>query len=178
MIHLITIAGKSARNFFLEPPCISNLKSLVRAVSSGRAMIISTKFRSDVFYSGEKKNHHAILKLWALYTDTKLSELDPKDCIISKGNKQSLSRYFLGINKLSENWCNYGLYKKAFNHAYNNDQQNPVARTIVQCDLHLVEHPNIKRSPLVSLTELSKSKLSDDTFSLAMHILNNQTHSN
>jgi len=178
MIHLITIAGKSAKNFFLEPSCISNLKSLVRAVSSGRAMIISTKFRSDFFYSGEKKNHKSILKLWALYTDTKLSDLDPKDCTISNGNKQSLSRYFLAINKLSENRCNYGLYKKAFNHAFNNDQQNPVAKTIVQCDLHLVGHPNIKRSPLVSLTGLSNSKLSDDTFSLAMHILNNQTHSN
>ncbi len=178
MIHLITIAGKSAKNFFLEPSCISNLKSLVRTVTSGRTMIISTKFKSDIFYSGEKKNHKSILKLWALYTDTNLSDLDPKDCTISNGNKQSLTRYFLAINKLSENWCNYGLYKKAFNHAYNIDQQNPIAKTIIQCDLHLVGHPNIKRSPLVSISELSKKKLSDDTFSLAMHILKNQTHSN
>ena len=178
MIHLITIAGKSARNFFLQQQCISNLKSLVRAVTSGRAMIISTKFRSDIFYSGEKKNHNSILKLWALYADTSLSCLDSKDCTLSKGNEQSLSRYFLAINKLSENWCNYGLYKKAFNHAYRTDRQNPVARTIVQCDLHLVGHPSIKRSPLVGDLGKNNSKLSDDTFSLAMHIINNQTHSN
>ncbi|MEQ6118032.1 hypothetical protein [Reichenbachiella sp. MALMAid0571] len=178
MIHLITITGKSARNFFLEQQCISNFKSLIRAITSGRTMIISTKFRSDVFYTGMKNSNNSILKLWALYADTSLSCLNRKDCTTSKGDQQSLSGYFLSINKLSENWCNYGLYKKAFNHAFNNDQQNPVARTIVQCDLHLVGHPNIKRSPLVSFTGKNNSELSDDTFSLAMHILNNQTHSN
>lgn len=178
MIHLITVVDKSAKDFFLERQYTSDFKSLIRTITSGRVMIVSTKFRSDLFYHAEKSKSKAIIKLWALYAKASLSNLNTKDFTTTKGDEKSLSEYFQSINKISTNWHYYRLYKKAFRYAFNNDEQNPVAKVISQCDQYLTEHPSIKRTALINSSEKINPKLRQDSFSLAMHIINNENHSN
>ena len=178
MIHLITAIGDNAKNFYLEEQCISDFKSLMRTITSGRVMIVSTKFRSDLFYSADKPLNDSILKLWALYANTDLSDFVRKNFITSSGDEKSLSKYFQSINRLSTNWYHYKLYKKAFYYTFINDPQNPVARTVVQCDQCVTELPDIKRTPIIDSSEKVNSKLTKDTFSIAMHLINNKTLSN
>jgi len=178
MIHLITVDGKSGPNFYLQEKCTSDFKSLLSTITSGSVMIVSTRFRSDLFYCAEKPKEYSILKLWALYANTNLSVLDRKDFKSSIGDENSLSRYFMSINILAENRYYYSVYKKAFHHTFSNDHQNPVARTIVQCDQYLTQRPGIKRAPLLNSRKRIKSRLTKDTFSLAMHTINNETHLN
>lgn len=178
MIHLISIVGKHARDFYLKQACISDFKSLIRTVTSGRIMIISTKFRSDLFYHAEQAENKPILKLWALYANVKPDEFDAEHIVTSVGHEESLTQYFQSINKLSTNWLYYRQYKEVFALIFTNDRQNPVARTIVACDQALIAHPSITRGPLVDINEKIKTKLTTDTFALAMHIINSQTHDN
>lgn len=178
MIHLITVTGQSARNFHLSQQYMADFKSLMRTVTSGRVMLVSTRFRSDLFYYDKRARNKAILKLWALYANTTPDDLDKKDLNTTAGDQKSLSKYFLAMNKMSTNWHHYGLYKKALYVTYNNDQQNPLTNTLLQCDRYLTEHPSIKRAPLISPEEKLDPPHSKDTFSLAMRIINNETHSN
>ena len=178
MIHLITVAGQSARNFYLEQQCISDFKSLIRTVTSGRVMIVSTKFRSDLFYSAENPQHEAILKLWALYAKTELEYLDKKDIETHVGRENSFTKYFQSINKLSTNWQYYRLYQNAFRETFNSDKENPVTLVVIGCDQHLLKHPSINREPLLDTSENLRTELNNDTFSLAMDIINNETHAN
>ncbi|MEO9802548.1 MAG: hypothetical protein ABJF04_04835 [Reichenbachiella sp.] len=178
MIHLLTVVGKSAQTFYLEQQVISDFKSLMRTLTSGRVMIISTKFRSDLFYSAEKSENESILKSWILYANTSMDSLDGTDFITSIGDEESLTRYFQSINALSANRYHYQRYQEAFYSAFSNDDQNPMARTIVQCDQHLIEHPSIKRAPLIDIGETINSKVMKDTFPLAMRIINNDNSSN
>lgn len=175
---MITVVGKSARNFYLKPQQISDFKSLMRTITSGRIMIVSTWFRSDLFYFAEKAENESILKGWALHANANLVHHDEKDMNTHSGNEPSLSEYFQSINSLALNWYKYRLYKKAFHYSFSNDPQNPVAKTVAQCDRYLTEHPQIKRTPLTSSVDKSSSGLAKDTFALAMRIINNQTHSN
>lgn len=178
MMHLITIAGKSARDFYLRQQQISDFKSLMRTITSGRTMIVSTWFRSDLFYQAEQSAHDALLKGWALHADADLSNLKPEDVQHLEGDESSLSEYFQSINLLAVNWYRYKLYRKAFHYSFSNDPQNPVAQMVVDCDQFLTAHPKIKRAPLVKSIEKKDTDLSGDTFSLAKRIINNQTHSN
>ena len=178
MLHLITVEGKSARDFYLEQHHTSDFKSLMRTVTSGRVMIVSTRFRSDLFYCAEKPEHDSILTLWALYTNTSISGRYKLDFITSDGDEESLSEYFQSINKLSTNWHHYRLYRKAFLYAFSIDQENPVAKTVLQCDQYLTKHPSIKRSPLTGSKVKVSFKHTQDPFSLAMRLINNETHSN
>jgi hypothetical protein len=178
MIHLISVEGINAKHFYLEQQCIPDFKSLVRTVTSGRVMIVSTKFRSDLFYNAEKPENDSILKMWALYAKTDLCDIDREEIVTSIGADESLSQYFQSINQLSTNWHKYLLYTKTFRRTFHNDQQNPVARIVVGCDQHLVEHPSTKRAALVDISERIGSELTKDTFSLAMRIINNENSSN
>ncbi|SMD34678.1 hypothetical protein SAMN04488029_2131 [Reichenbachiella faecimaris] len=178
MIHLITVAGQSARNFYLEQSCMSDFKALMRTVTSGRVMIVSTKFRSDLFYSSEKPKHDSILKLWALYAKADLSGLRQKDICTYIGRETSFTEYFQSISRLSSNWYYYQQYQKAFYETYSNDQQNPVTMVVVGCDQHLLNHSSIQREPLLGVNQLISVELTGDTFMLAMHILKNEAHAN
>lgn len=178
MIHLITVTGPSARNIYLEEDCISNFKALMRTITSGRVMIVSTKFRSDLFYSSKKPQHDAILKLWALYAKTELSVIENHDVKTYVGREHSFTRYFQSINKLSSNWHFYHLYQRSFFQTYNSDQQNPVAVIVIGCDQHLLKHPSINREPLLGFNKHISPEITKDTFSLAMHIINSETHAN
>lgn len=178
MIHLISVEGENAKHFYLDQQYIPDFKSLVRTVTSGRVMMVSTKFRSDLFYNAAKPENDSILKMWALYAKTDLSVIDSNEIVTSIGAEESLSKYFKSINKLSSNWHKYMLYSKTFRLTFHNDQQNPVARILVGCDQHLVEHPSTKRAALVDISERIVSELTKDTFSLAMRIINNENSSN
>jgi hypothetical protein len=178
MMHLMTFIGKSAKKFYLNPQCISDFKSLMRTVTSGRVMIISTKFRSDLFYVSGKSKKNSILKLWAFYANISLDSLDGKDFTSTIGDKKSLSIYFEGINILATNSYYYRNYKNEFHDTFSSDHQNPIAKTIVQCDQYLIDHTGVKRTPLVTSKGEITSVLMKNTLSLAMSIANNQTLSN
>ena len=178
MIHLITIVGRSAKDFYLEQGLIPDFKSLLRTVTSGRVMMISTKFRSDLFYGSEVPKTDEVIKLWALYAKTERAGLNKSDMNASSGDEQTLSWYFNSINMLSANWYYYSLYKKAFQNLFNHEPQNPVARTVIECDQYLVAHTSTKRKPLIKVSQVSKTKLNSDTLSLAMRIIKNDDHSN
>lgn len=139
-------------------------------------MIVSTWFRSDLFYHADEAQTESVIKAWALHANTE-SAL-PEDFNIWQGDESSLTQYFQAVNHMARNWYRYRLYKKAFAYSFGNDQKNPMAKTIVACDKHLTGHPDIKRSPLVSSIEQMDNSVTDDTFSLAMRIIKNQTHSN
>lgn len=178
MIHLITVSGKSARDFFLAPNYQSDFKALMRTVTSGRVFMVSTKFRSDLFYNSRSAKNDEILKLWALYVNADLQAIDKNDLSTTIGAEKSLSSYFHSINRLSNHWYQYGIYQKAFQDIFSLDQENPVTRTVVGCDQFLIGQPEITRAPLINPAETSHTRFTKNTFSLAMHIIRSENHSN
>ena len=178
MIHLITVNGKSAGSFYLAPYYQSDFKALLRTVTSGRVFMVSTRFRSDLFYNAQEAKNQEILKLWALYVDADINHIDEEDLSTTVGAEQSLAIYFNDINRLSNHWYQYGIYQKAFQDIFSLDQENPVTRTVVGCDQYLIEQPEIKRAPLINPSETSNARFTKNTFSLAMRIIRNENHSN
>lgn len=162
----------------MDQKYISDFKSLIRTVTSGRVLMVSTKFRSDLFYYSKESKSNEILKLWALYTKADFSNLDQNDYSTSIGEEESLSNYFLSINKMSSNWFHYRLYKKTFRQVYNHDPDNPVASMVLQCDHYLIENTDVKRTPLIKSVEITDSNSMADTYSLVMTYLNKEAASN
>lgn len=178
MINLISVVGDSAKHLHLQQQYTSDFKSLIRTITSHRIMIVSTKFRSDLFYCSKKSKSKAILKLWALYTRADLSQIDKNDLITIRGDKKSLSKYFLSINQLSTDLFQYRRYKKVLRTMCCNDQCNPVINTVLQCDQYLTDQEYIHRRPLVNPDEKVDKRLTNDTFTMAMDMINNETHDN
>ena len=162
----------------MDQHLISDFKSLIRTVTSGRVLMVSTRFRSDLFYYSSASKNDEILKLWALYVKAELSDLDPHDYTSCIGEEESLSKFFLSINMMASNWYHYRFYKKTFRQVYKHDADNPVASTVIQCDQYLIEHTSIKRSPLIKSMKNKNAKMITDTFSLVMNYIKNAENPN
>lgn len=178
MLNLITIAGKNAGDFYLKKQFISDFQSLMRTVTSGRTLIVSTSFRTDLFYKADQPKDDDILKLWRIYSKSKTTNLDYKDIMAIHGEEESLTKYFLSINVLSSNSYKYRVYRETFQHIFSNDQNNPISETVAQCDQYLIEHTNIKRIPLVDVGKKTTSVITNDTLALAMKLIKNRVLSN
>ncbi|WP_162555650.1 hypothetical protein [Reichenbachiella versicolor] len=178
MLHLISIQGESARDFFMESALIPDFKALLRAITSGRVMIIPTRFRSDLIYNAESCLNSAIIKLWALYTGTCLSDIRNKDIQSIDGDKPSLNSYFEDMNALSSNWYRYRTYRKEVFERYDADRYNPVIQTVLSCDKHLTSSPLIHRKPLINDFQTRLTLLNKDTFTLAMKLIKSGVHEN
>lgn len=172
------MVGQSAPAFHLQQSQIADFKALLRTVTSGRVLLISTRFRSDLFYSTVQSKNSAILKLWALYTNAALTALASKDICACVGPNDSLACYFEAIQAFSSHRYRYKQYKAAFAHTYQHDQHNPVARTVIQCDQYLTQRPDICRSPLIDLDRALPEPVQKDTFALAMRLLQSGTCEN
>ncbi|WP_143520034.1 hypothetical protein [Reichenbachiella sp. 5M10] len=175
----MTILRKSANRLFLDRHYLSDFKSMMRTLTSGRVMLVSTRFRSDLFYSSPKANKTSILKLWALYTQTNLDQINRHDLMLYHGQQTSLTQYFQSINQLSTHWYHYQQYKKALAHTLANDPFNPLSQTVLACDQFLISHYPIQRLPLIESNAKPKTPpLTQDTFSLAMRIIRGDSHTN
>ncbi len=174
MMHLITIVGDQAEHLYLKSDCISDFKAVIRTVTAGRVLIVSTKFRSDLFYAAKEEQTEAILKMWALYANGDTHDIDLQNVKTIIGEKACLSSYFESLNILANHWYHYDVYKKTFGQIFEDDQDNPLATVVAQCDHFLATHSGIKRTPLICSYKKPKLEISKDTFSIAMKLMNKE----
>lgn len=175
MINLITIGGNSAPEFYMDPQYLADFKALLRTITSGRNFLVSTKFRSDLFYCSKLSMDEEIMKLWSLYVKYNKYPF-PENITFVHGDEASLINYFQSINRISGNWYKYKLYKSAFLDSASRDYENPVGKTISQCDRFLIENKKFTRMPLIDFDAKEPYRLSDNVFSLAMEMIRNSTN--
>lgn len=178
MIHLLTIKGESAERYYLDKDKISDFKALIRSIISGRSLIVSTSFRTDLFYGADKEQHEDVLKSWAFYANVDTIGENNGDFVKHSGNKQALSYYFQDLCSLATNWYKYKIYRETIRNQFVKDLQNDVARTVIECDYHLTENCKIDRLPLIEKGDDLKLDLTQDNVELAMRIKQDQSRIN
>ena len=178
MIHSITISGKSARFFYLEPTRAAHLQTVIRGLNAGRSLIVSTKFRTDLFYQAAVPDHEAIIKLWSMHVGAETSALDVSDKLECNGDEQVMNQFFQAVNRISGNWHQYKLYQKAITESFLIEPRNPLTLKLLGCDQHLCQLPQVKRKPLVEASLDLNAKEEQDTFAMAMRLVGNDLRKN
>lgn len=178
MIHLLTIKGKTADRYYLDQNKVSDFKALIRSIVSGRSLLVSTAFRSDLFYGSGDDQHNDILKSWAFYGNFEADTIDNDDIIRLSGDKESLSFYFQDLCILAGNWYEYKVYRDTVKGQFIKDLQNEVARKVIECDHHLTGNCKIDRLPLIERGTDLKLDLTQDNYELAIQIKKDQSRIN
>lgn len=178
MIHLITLLGKTAQSFYLEASQAAHLQTVIRGLNAGRSLIISTKFRTDLFYQAEVADYETILKLWAMHLGKDLSLLDENKKAEYSGDEIVMNQFFQAMNKLSGNWHQYRLYQKAVTQSFLTEPRNPLTLKLLGCDQHLCQLPQVKRKSLVEASLKLDTKEEQDTFAMAMRLVRNDLRKN
>ena len=178
MIHLISIEGKAARKFYLEPDKAANLQTVIRGQNAGRSLLISTRFRSDLIFHADEPVHEDLMKIWAMHADCDhedMGRLTPEFC---SGNEPVLDYFFQTMNRLSAHGYKYRRYQKTLSKALQNEPGNPILKMLTDCDRYLTSLEAIKRKPLIESSLRLKAKEIQDTFAWSMHLIRGKLRQN
>ena len=145
MIHLLSIQGKYAIGYHINLELIENFKTLVRGVTSGCVFVVSSKYKTDIFYNSTEEKHAAIQKAWSLYSND-ANDMDNVHIKRFSGNKDTFSYFFQSLISLSTNWYWNKNYRDYFLKSYMSDTGNLLANKILDCDNYLMKKKNISRT--------------------------------
>lgn len=178
MIHLISIEGKAASDYYLERSKVANLQTVIRGLNAGRSLIISTCFRSDLLYYASEADHKAIMKLWAMHAQCDFSDLERLIQVSYSGDQAVLDHFFLTVNKLSTNRYKYRRYQKAFEKASESEPRNPILQILTKCDQYQTSLNEIRREPLMEASLRLNAKEIQDTFAWSMSLIRGKLNQN
>ncbi|WP_425389533.1 hypothetical protein [Ekhidna sp.] len=142
MLRYIHIQGKEAPGFSFRNKTAQNFKSLIQSLTDGSSLVISSLYRTDVFYQAEEDHTDDILKLWSLQEET----FDPKKLHFKHGRDKSLEAFFTSLVSFSSAIKWYEAYLEEFRHACSLDQNNPILKDLKLCEQYLQEsHQTVSR---------------------------------
>ncbi|WP_370088260.1 hypothetical protein [Ekhidna sp.] len=142
MLHYIHIQGREAPRFYFRDKTAQNFKSLIQSFTDGSSLVISSLYRTDVFYSSEKNLSEKILKLWSLQEQS----FDSSLLTFAEGRDKALELFFTSLVSFSSANKWYDAYLEEFRHAISLDRNNPILSDLKLCEQYLqTSHKTIAR---------------------------------
>jgi len=161
MLHYIHIQGKDAPGYYFRDKTAQHFKSMIQSICEGSALVISSLYRSDVFYLSHKELTLEIFKLWALQEKT----FDPSKLKVFSGRESVLEYFFTSLVVFSAAHKWYEAYLNEFRSACSMDKNNPILKDLKACEDYLQETQHtIHRPATISNTRdfLPKKEVYED----------------
>lgn len=133
MLHYLHIQGKHAPGFFFRDKTGQNFKSLIQSVTEGAALVISSLYRTDVFYQAQEPHTDHVVKLWSLQEKS----FDPSKLTTVAGRDDVLEHYFTSLVSFSSANKWYNTYLEEFREACALDRNNPILKDLKLCEQYL-----------------------------------------
>ena len=133
MLHYMHIQGKYAPAFFFRDKTGQNFKSLIQSLTEGASLVISSLYRTDVFYQAASPHTEEVMKLWSLQEQS----FDLKKLTIVQGREDVLEHYFTALVSFSSVNQWYQSYLEEFRLACSLDQNNPILKDLKLCEQYL-----------------------------------------
>ena len=144
MLHYIHVQGKEAPSFHFRDKTAQHFKSLIQSLGGGSSLVISSLYRTDVFYLADVPHSDEIIKLWSLQEDT----FDPSKLRIIQGREETLEQFFTTLVLFSNISKWYESYLVEFRNACSMDRNNPILKDLKLCEQFLQEsHQTVARPP-------------------------------
>ena len=176
MIHLISTNNIPSKGYQLKEQDIGTFRTTLRGTVGGSVFVVSTFFKTDIFYQSDKRKENEILKLWKLYLKND-SILDSGHISSHAGVGLVFNHYFDSLTLLSRNQLKYKSYLKAFRKAYQINPSNELALKLIECDRMVIgshESQGLhKREELLPIDEEILPPPSDQVPHLKSTFLNN-----
>ncbi|MEP0985792.1 hypothetical protein [Ekhidna sp.] len=133
MLHYIHVQGREAPQFFFRDKSAQNFKSVIQSLTDGSSLVISSLYRTDVFYTANEDHSADVLKLWSLQEKS----FEPSRLTLISGRDDALELFFTSLVSLSAASQWYESYLEEFRHACSMDQNNPILKDLKLCEQYL-----------------------------------------
>lgn len=133
MLHYIHVQGREAPQFCFRDKSAQNFKSVIQSLTDGSSLVISSLYRTDVFYTAGEDHSKDILKLWSL----QVKSFDTSRLSLISGRDHALEMFFTTLVALSAASQWYESYLEEFRQACAMDQNNPILKDLKLCEQYL-----------------------------------------
>ncbi|MGB3469154.1 MAG: hypothetical protein WBA74_27965 [Cyclobacteriaceae bacterium] len=135
----LCIQGKYAPKFHLKNECSQNFRSLIESVTLSSALVISSRYKSDIIYCAAEDRTVELIKMWSTYLGISFEGSLPEKFTKANGESDLLEFYFVKLAHLSmhRNW--YREYCTLFGDLCNKEPNHKLLAPIIACDKYLKE---------------------------------------
>ncbi|MEO9473943.1 MAG: hypothetical protein ABJG41_00345 [Cyclobacteriaceae bacterium] len=164
-LRYIGIQGWNASKFWFRNHDSHILRILIESVTASKACIISSIYRSDIFYYSETDQSALISKMWCQLKGLNHNKSTLGQFVIGGNRKTSISLFFDTIYHLKLHPTYFKRYRNHLNELMKQESNNTILKEIEDCDNFLLRSAASEHSIYTPLKKL-KNKVSKAAVSL------------
>ncbi len=139
-LQYFSIQGKCAPAYWFRNYDSQNFRSVVESITLSQALLISSIYRTDLFFFSESKEDNLkILKAWHAFKRLPFTNSIMDKFIRAENRADSLELYFDTLFNLMHQPAHLARYKERFRETAQLESQNLILNDLMACDLHLSE---------------------------------------
>lgn len=156
--RFLCVQGKYAPRFYLKNKSTQNFRSLIESITLSSAVVISSRYKSDLIYHADKDLSQQLIRAWSIYNG-----MDYKDSFLNKfisanGESETLEYFFVKLAHAAMHRDWYIDYCHHFEEVCKNEPDHVLLRQLIDCNKYLLETNQSNGGlPSIPLSELKYS---------------------
>lgn len=155
-LRYIGIQGWNASKFWFRNHDSHALRVIIESMTASKACVITSIYRSDVFYYSETDQSALIVKLWCRLKGLNHNESILEQFVIGENRKTSISLFFDTIYHLKLHPLYFKRYRNHLNELMKQESNNTILKEIEDCDNYLLQSAASERNMYTPLKKLKK----------------------
>lgn len=150
-IQYVSIQGRCAPSFWFKYHDAHHFRSLIESITLCRGLVISSMYRTDIFFCSKEDKTDLILKIWCLFKGFNYTQEIKSKFIRTANENEAFEFYFDTLFHLMHHANHFEKYKEELTEIQLQEQDNEILNELMQCDLHLSQRYKEQEVDYISL---------------------------
>lgn len=138
-LRYLSIQGSSAPSFWFKHHDAHSFRSLVESVTLCNCLLISSIYRTDIFYRSYADKTDTLLKIWCTFKNIPFRHDVIQKFVRGTNNQESFEFYFDTLFHLMQHPAYYQRYRDRLTEIQLLEPTNAILTDLMKCDMHLSE---------------------------------------
>ena len=168
-IQYLSIQGSCAPSFWFKDYDAQSFRSLIESLTLSHSLIISSIYRTDVFFMAEEDHLDLIMRSWSTFKRHPFDQHLKGKFIRANNRKEAFELYFDTLFHLIKHPKHHERYRLRLNEIQQLESNNPILTALMECDMLLTEkyrEQHVKYVSLATSEKVSQYIPSGENFSL------------
>lgn len=156
--RFLCIQGKYAPRFYLKNKSTQNFRSLIESITLSNAIVISSRYKSDLIYHAEEDLSPQLIKAWSIYNGMEFNDSFLSKFVVANGENETLEYFFIKLAHAAMHRDWYIDYCHHFEEVCKNEPDHAVLKQLIDCNKYLLENNQSNGGlPSIPISELKFS---------------------
>ncbi len=135
----LCVQGKYAPRFYLKNESTQNFRSLIESITLSNAVVISSRYKSDLIYHAEEDLSNQLIKAWSVFNGLVYKDSFLNKFISASGENDTLEYFFVKLAHVAMNRDWYIDYCQHFEEVCKKEPEHVLLKQIISCNKYLKE---------------------------------------